>query len=222
MSQVVIVTGGAGGIGSAICRELSGDGHRVIVADFDGEGAERLARDIGSNAVAVQVDVGSKASVLAMIDKTIGHFGRIDTLLNGAGIMPRHEVKDISEEEWDNVLRINLKGGAKDTLTSEIEMKFGEKLILSFKKEKQEKKLPTKTLEEHKLSVEEMGRKILSQNLKKSGLDPKTFENVFELLVEGKTEDVMNTLLKSPAKKQKKTSQPLKKKSRQVKPFSRK
>ena len=110
MSQVVIVTGAAGGIGSAFCRGLSQDGHNVLIADFDGEGAERLARDIGSSALSVQVDVGNKASVLAMVEKTLSHFGRIDTLLNGAGIMPRHEVKDISEEEWDKVLSINLKG----------------------------------------------------------------------------------------------------------------
>ena len=110
MSQVVIVTGGAGGIGSAICRGFANDGHTIVVADFDREGAERLAKDLGGEAVALQVDVGNKESVGKMVEESLNRFGKIDVLLNGAGIMPRNQVKDITEEEWDRVLRINLKG----------------------------------------------------------------------------------------------------------------
>lgn len=110
MSQVVIVTGGAGGMGSAICRGLAQDGHKIVVADFDQQGAVRLARELGKAAFAIHVDVGSHESVAKMVEGTVSHFGEIDVLLNGAGIMPRNEVKDISEEEWDRVLRINLKG----------------------------------------------------------------------------------------------------------------
>ena len=110
MSQVIIVTGGAGGIGSGICRGLADDGHKVVIADFDRQGAERLAREIGKEALAVGVDVGDKQSVKEMVDETVRRFGWIDVLLNGAGIMPRRPVKDISEEEWDRVIRINLKG----------------------------------------------------------------------------------------------------------------
>lgn len=110
MSQVIIITGGAGGIGSGICRELAHDGHKVVVADFDQEAAERVASEIGGEAVAVAVDVGNKESVQELVDETVRRFGHIDVLLNGAGIMPRHPVKDITEEEWDRVIRINLKG----------------------------------------------------------------------------------------------------------------
>jgi len=110
MSQVIVVTGGAGGIGSAICRGLAHDGHQVVVADFDREGAARLAQELGKESLAVEVDVGSKESVAKMIGESLSRFGRIDVLLNGAGIMPRHEVKDISVEEWERVLRINLTG----------------------------------------------------------------------------------------------------------------
>ncbi len=110
MSQVVIITGGAGGIGSAICRGFANDGHTIVVADFDREGAERLAKDLGGEAVALQVDVGNKESVGRMVEESLNRFGKIDVLLNGAGIMPRNQVKDITEEEWDRVLRINLKG----------------------------------------------------------------------------------------------------------------
>ena len=110
MSQVIVVTGGAGGIGSAICRGLANDGHKVVIADFDREGAMRLAQELGKESLAVEVDVGNKESAGKMIQESLSRFDRIDVLLNGAGIMPRHPVKDISEEEWDRVLRINLKG----------------------------------------------------------------------------------------------------------------
>jgi NAD(P)-dependent dehydrogenase (short-subunit alcohol dehydrogenase family) len=110
MSQVIVVTGGAGGIGSAICRGLAQDGHKVAVADFDREGAQRVARELGKDALAVEVDVGSKESVARIIQECLDRFGGIDVLFNGAGIMPRHEVKDISAEEWERVLRINLTG----------------------------------------------------------------------------------------------------------------
>ena len=93
-------------------------------------------------------------------------------------------------------MRLDLKGRA-ETLAKDIEMKFGSRLILSFRKEKEEKALPTKTLEEHKLSVEDMGRKILLENLKKAGLDPKHFEGLFELLAEDRAEDAEKFLLKA-------------------------
>lgn len=110
MSQVVIVTGGAGGIGSSICRSLVDDGHKVIIADFNGGAAERLAAEIGERTSAIQVDVSQKKDVEKLVSDTLNRFGGIDVLLNGAGIMPRHQVKDITEDEWDRVLGTNLKG----------------------------------------------------------------------------------------------------------------
>jgi len=97
-------------MGSAICPGLVGDGHKVVIADFDGTAAERLAKDFGSGSLAVQVDVSNKKSVENMVSEARSRFGDIDVLLNGAGIMPRHQVKDIAEDEWDRVLGINLKG----------------------------------------------------------------------------------------------------------------
>lgn len=113
MAKSIIVTGGAGGIGSAICRGLAADGLRVVVADFAGEVAQSLAAEIkkgGAEAVAVQVDVGDKTSVAQMVEKSLQSFKEIDFLLNGAGVMSRIPVQDLPEEEWDRVLRINLKG----------------------------------------------------------------------------------------------------------------
>lgn len=113
VDKVIIVTGGAGGIGSDICRGMAADGLKVLIADYAKEAAERLAteiRQINGEAAAVQVDVGDKQSVANMVQQTLGKYGQIDFLLNGAGVMTRMPVVELPEEEWDRVLRINLKG----------------------------------------------------------------------------------------------------------------
>lgn len=113
MAQVVIVTGGAGGIGSAICRALAADGLTAVIADFVVEAATSLADDIrreGREAVAFQVDVGDRASLSRMVQKSLESYHQIDFLINGAGVISRFSVEEMAEEEWDRVLRINLKG----------------------------------------------------------------------------------------------------------------
>ena len=80
---VAIVTGGAGGIGSAICRGLAQDGLKVIVADFIEQAATRLAEEIrrgGGEALALQVDVGEGKSVSQMVQKSLDSYHRIDFL----------------------------------------------------------------------------------------------------------------------------------------------
>jgi len=113
MDKVIIVTGGAGGIGSEICRGLATDGLQVVVADYAGDAAENIAAEMRKNegeAVAVRVDVGDKQSVANMVNQTLAKYGQIDYLLNGAGVLTRVPVLEMPEEEWDRVLRINLKG----------------------------------------------------------------------------------------------------------------
>jgi 3-oxoacyl-[acyl-carrier protein] reductase len=113
MDNVIIVTGGAGGICSEICRGLAADGLKVVIADYAREAAEQTADEIRKNrgeATAVQVDVGDKESVAQMMKQAVAKYGRVDILFNGAGVMTRMPVVDMPEEEWDRVLRINLKG----------------------------------------------------------------------------------------------------------------
>ena len=113
MDKVVIVTGGAGGIGSEICRGLAEDGLKVVVADFIEQAAARLAEEIrrgGGEAVALQVDVGEGKSVGQMVRKSLENYQQIDFLINGAGVISRFPVVEMAEEEWDRILRINLKG----------------------------------------------------------------------------------------------------------------
>jgi 3-oxoacyl-[acyl-carrier protein] reductase len=113
MDKVIIVTGGAGGIGSDICRASAADGLKVVIADYAKDTADKTAEEIRrahGEATAVQVDVGDKQSVANMVQQTLEKYGQIDCLLNGAGVMTRVPVVDMAEEEWDRVLRINLKG----------------------------------------------------------------------------------------------------------------
>jgi NAD(P)-dependent dehydrogenase (short-subunit alcohol dehydrogenase family) len=113
MDKVMIVTGGAGGIGSDVCRAAAADGLKVVIADYAKEFAEQTAaaiRQANGDATAVQVDVGDKQSVANLVQQTIQTYGQIDYLLNGAGVMTRVPVIEMAEEEWDRVLRINLKG----------------------------------------------------------------------------------------------------------------
>src|SRR5438270_2682435 len=86
MARVAIVTGGGSGIGEALCRALAARGDTVIVADIDGASAERVAGDIGGQATAAKVDVRDAAAVQAAVDDTVERHGRLDIMVNNAGI----------------------------------------------------------------------------------------------------------------------------------------
>jgi NAD(P)-dependent dehydrogenase (short-subunit alcohol dehydrogenase family) len=113
MSKTILVTGGAGGICSEICRGMAADGLNVVVADFAKEGAEKVAAEIIANnghAIAIQVDVGDPKSVASMMEKAVAQYGQVDYVFCGAGVMDRVPVLEMSEEIWDRLMRINLKG----------------------------------------------------------------------------------------------------------------
>src|SRR5262245_30732799 len=112
MDKVIIITGGAGGIGSEICQGLAADGLKVVVADYAKDAAEKTVTEIRNakgDATAVEVDVGSKESVAEMMKQALAKYGQVDILFNGAGVMTRIPVIDMAEEEWHRVLRITLK-----------------------------------------------------------------------------------------------------------------
>ena len=113
MSQVAIVTGGAGGIGAPLCRALSEDGYNVVVADFAVDAGRALAQELAGNserASFFKIDVRDKKDAERLAAATLERYGRIDVLINGAGVISRMPVLEMPEEEWDRVLDINLKG----------------------------------------------------------------------------------------------------------------
>ena len=116
--QVLIVTGGAHGIGLAYCEGLALEGTRVVVSDIDGQGADAVAASLGEaghDALAVTTDVSQPESTDTMARLTMEKFGRIDGLINNAAIYQRPAVtrgpfEEIPVEEWDRLMGVNLRG----------------------------------------------------------------------------------------------------------------
>ena len=105
---VAIVTGGAGGIGRAIAARLASGGHHVVVADLDAAAAADAARAFGGEGI--QLDVTQSASVDAGVGDVLARHGRIDVLVNCAGIHLQKLVADMTDEDWDGVQRVNARG----------------------------------------------------------------------------------------------------------------
>src|ERR687898_100373 len=108
--KVAVVTGGARGIGAAICRRYADEGARVAVADIlDGE-AEALAREIGRGAFGVQLDVTRRGSIDAMVETVVARAGGIDILVNNAAIFDMAPLLEITEASYDKQFAVNVKG----------------------------------------------------------------------------------------------------------------
>lgn len=111
--KVALVTGAAQGIGRAVALILAQNGADVVISDINLEKAEETAREIeaiGSKAMAVKVNVANPGDVEGMVDAVLARFGRIDILVNNAGIARDKLILRMTEEDWDAVLDINLKG----------------------------------------------------------------------------------------------------------------
>jgi NAD(P)-dependent dehydrogenase (short-subunit alcohol dehydrogenase family) len=108
--KVAIVTGGARGIGAAICRRYAAEGARVVVTDRLGKDAQKLAEEIGNGAFAVPFEVTDKASIDNLVATTVKTAGRIDVLVNNAATFDMAPVLEITEESYDRVFDVNVKG----------------------------------------------------------------------------------------------------------------
>ena len=108
-NKIAIVTGAAAGIGAATARLFAKEGAKVVVADFDGAGAETIAAGLGNSATAVRVDVRQASSVRDMIAATKAAFGRLDILVNNAGKGVMGTVVTTEEAAWDDIMATNLK-----------------------------------------------------------------------------------------------------------------
>ena len=111
--KVAIITGSASGIGEATAIKFAREGAKVAVCDINMGEAQRVADAIvedGGAALAFRIDVTDKASIARMVEGVMAAWGRIDTLVNNAGIVQDAQFKKMSEEQFDRVIDVNLKG----------------------------------------------------------------------------------------------------------------
>lgn len=113
--KVVIITGGASGIGRAICDVFAEEGARLTVADIDVSGGEDTVRGVrasGGEAIFVQTDVSKEAQVQAMVSQAVDAYGRVDVLVNDAAAFEFGKVEDVTDEQWQRVFGVNVIGQA--------------------------------------------------------------------------------------------------------------
>ncbi|ORV81738.1 hypothetical protein AWC11_24600 [Mycobacterium interjectum] len=118
-NAVAIVTGGGMGLGEALCEELGRRGATVIVADIDGDAARQVAGRLsqaGNAAVAVTVDVADQTAMARLIADTFAEHGRLDYMINNAGIAIGGDSRDLSVQQWRRVLEVDLLGVVHGTV----------------------------------------------------------------------------------------------------------
>lgn len=110
--RVALVTGGGQGIGKGIAKRLVTEGMKVLIADIDGEAAVETAAEIGPSCSAVACDVADEAAVAGMMQLVLSRFGRLDALINNAGIANphAHPVERLDLSDWNRVISTNLTG----------------------------------------------------------------------------------------------------------------
>jgi len=111
--KVVIITGVSSGMGQAAANHLSRLGATVVLGARRGDRIEKLAKEIhtdGGNALAVMVDVTQRVQVEGLVEKAVGQFGRVDVILNNAGITPLSTMDSLHVDEWDKMIDVNIKG----------------------------------------------------------------------------------------------------------------
>lgn len=111
--KVAIVTGSARGIGFETAKRFAEEGAKVVICDLNQESVDSAAQEIidaGGQAVGIAVNVTDMAQVQAAVDKTLDTYGKLDCLVNNAGITADNTLLKMSEDEWDRVINVNLKG----------------------------------------------------------------------------------------------------------------
>lgn len=108
--KVALVTGGGSGIGAATCRAFTEQGARVVVADLSEEGGRQVAQDLGDSALFCRTDVTDLASVQSAVASSVEHFGRLDVLVNNAGVGHVGSVQETDANDWNKLIAVNMTG----------------------------------------------------------------------------------------------------------------
>lgn len=133
--KVIIVTGAGRGLGASIARDLAENGARVVVADVNKDGANEVAaaiRDGGGSAIGAVVDVSDRTAVKGMIAEAVNKFGRLDVLFNNAGISQTCPFLEVTEEDFNRIVKINTLGvliGTQEAAKQYIAQGGGGKII---------------------------------------------------------------------------------------------
>ena len=136
-NKVAIVTGGGGGIGGAIVQRFAREGAKLAVADINPQAAQARVKEVadrGTDAIAITSDVTNKKSVQDMVTATLDRWGKIDILVNVAGGAQRKNVVDITAEDWDHVVNMNLKSVflcSQAVLPTMLKAKYGKIVSIS-------------------------------------------------------------------------------------------
>ena len=138
--RVALVTGAGRGIGAATAKRLAQEGARVTLADLDEEGCAQVAKDIealgvdGAEALPIRCDVSDAALVQATVDATLERFGQLDILVNNAGILRDNLIFKMSDDDWDRVIGVHLRGAflcARAAQKPMVERRYGRIISLS-------------------------------------------------------------------------------------------
>ncbi|MCE5315432.1 MAG: SDR family oxidoreductase [Armatimonadota bacterium] len=111
--KVILITGASSGLGEAAARLLSGQGATVVLAARRADRIQALAEELirsGGKALAVTTDVVQRGQVKELVDKAIQAYGRIDVMINNAGLMPQSPLERLKIDEWDRMIDVNIKG----------------------------------------------------------------------------------------------------------------
>lgn len=136
-NKVVVITGASSGLGEATARYLAQHGAKLVLAARRTDRLQKLADDIqqtGGETLIVTTDVSKRSDVDKLIQQTLAKFGKVDVLVNNAGIMPQAPLDKLKVEEWDAMIDVNIKGvlyGIAAVLPSMIEAKSGHIINLS-------------------------------------------------------------------------------------------
>jgi NADP-dependent 3-hydroxy acid dehydrogenase YdfG len=113
LGKVVVITGASSGLGEAAARLLSAQGARLVLGARRAERLQALAKELttaGGQALAVTTDVADRRQVQALVDAAVKAFGRVDVMLNNAGVMPQSLLERLKVDEWDRMIDVNIKG----------------------------------------------------------------------------------------------------------------